>query len=263
MTDSTIGPGRGAVLHSRAKADAISRQHQRIGSRMARTRFRDVVNSARLDHERIVITDHGAPACAVVPISDLQMLDLITPEKHRKYSILGENVRVLYDRREIAVRVSELAAQIANSGVSDLVILSVLHGGFMFASDMVRALYSVGMTVDIGFVTISSYGDDTISKGPRIEGGSNIDLANKDVLIVDDVMETGRTLAVAREMVASRNANHIATVVMADKPGHRDPSVKLQPDFVGFECDPNDWLVGYGMDHKKRLRELPFIGSVS
>jgi hypoxanthine phosphoribosyltransferase len=107
---------------------------------------------------------------------------------------------------------------------------------------------------------LSSYREATISSGQvEILRDVQSDVRGRDVLLVDDILESGRTLAFAKDLVAARGAKHVMTCVLLEKPGKR--AVKVTPDFVGFEC-PDEFVVGYGMDVAHSFRQLPFVGVV-
>ena len=136
----------------------------------------------------------------------------------------------------------------------------MLTGGFVFAADLVRALHSIGVSAQIDFMTLSSYGDTTQSSG-KVDVLSDIrlDVPGREILVVDDIVETGRTLAHVRDMLLERGASRVGVAVLCEKPGKRERTIK--PDFVGFVC-PDEFVVGYGMDIKQTFRQLPFIGVV-
>lgn len=169
-------------------------------------------------------------------------------------------VKPLFTAEEIAARNVELAKEIAAAGYRDLVVVPILTGGFVFAADLVRALHEIGVTAEIDFITLSSYGAGTVSSG-RIEVVQDVraDVAGRDVLVVDDIVETGRTLAFVRDRLIDRGAGKVVIVALCDKPGKRERAVT--PDHVGFVC-PDQFVVGYGMDIGQTFRQLPFIGVV-
>lgn len=169
-------------------------------------------------------------------------------------------VRQLFTADEIAARNGELAAEIAAAGYHDLVVIPILTGGFVFGADLVRALHAIGVTAEIDFMTLSSYGQGKVSSG-NVEVVQDIrtDVSGRDVLIVDDIIETGRTLAFVREALSQHGASRILIAALCDKPGKRARAV--DPDFVGFVC-PDEFVVGYGMDVGQTFRQLPFIGIV-
>jgi hypoxanthine phosphoribosyltransferase len=169
-------------------------------------------------------------------------------------------VRPLFTASEIAARVVELAGEIAAAGHRDLVVIPILTGGFVFAADLVRALHAIGVTAEIDFMALSSYGKATRSSG-KVDVVQDIrtDVSGRDVLIVDDIIETGRTLAFVRDVLAGRGARQILIAALCDKPGKRARAIDA--DFVGFVC-PDEFVVGYGMDIGQTFRQLPFIGVI-
>ena len=169
-------------------------------------------------------------------------------------------VRPLFTANEIATRIGELATEIAAAGHRDLVVIPILTGGFVFAADLVRALHAIGVTAEIDFMTLSSYGRATQSRG-RIDVVQDIrtNVSGRDVLIVDDIIETGGTLAFVRGLLSERGARHVLVAALCDKPGKRERAVDA--DFVGFVC-PDEFVVGYGMDIGQTFRQLPFIGVI-
>jgi len=130
----------------------------------------------------------------------------------------------------------------------------------VFAADLLRALYRAGLSPQVDFLSLSSYRMGTTSSG-RVEivRDIEIDVAGRNVLIVDDILESGRTLAFAKDLIVARGAARVATCVLLDKPVRR--AAEIAADFSAFEC-PDVFVVGYGMDLAHRLRELPFVGRV-
>jgi hypoxanthine phosphoribosyltransferase len=167
----------------------------------------------------------------------------------------------LFTAEQIRRRVEQLAREIAGYASRDVVIVAVLKGSFVFAADLIRALYREGLKPEIDFVFLASYGTDTISGGRvKVLRDVETELAGREVVIVDDILDSGRTLAFARELLEDRGALSVRTCILLDKDVPRAASIV--PDFVGFRCPPV-FVVGYGMDLGHRYRELPFIGQVS
>ena len=174
--------------------------------------------------------------------------------------VRGRSIRVLYDIPEIAARNAELAAEIAASGYRDLLFFSILKGSFVFAADLIRALHDAGMSPEVEFITLSSYRTGTVSTGEvTVLRDIETDVAGRDVLLVDDILESGRTLAFARDLMRGRGANRVDIAVLLDKPGKL--AQPIVADHVGFTC-PDLFVVGYGMDVGHAFRELPFVGVV-
>ncbi len=169
-------------------------------------------------------------------------------------------IRTLYDAQSIADRTRAMADEIAAADPRDLLAVAVLKGSFMFAADLLRALHAAGLAPQVEFVHLSSYGAGTQSSGTvTVVRDIDSDVAGRDVLLIDDILESGRTLAFARDLLLGRGARRVLVAVMLEKPGKR--AVTLEADFVGFSC-PDLFVVGYGMDAAHRFRQLPFIGVV-
>src|SRR5690606_4985514 len=168
--------------------------------------------------------------------------------------------RTLFDAATIARRNEEIAREIAATDPCDLLVVAVLKGSFVFAADLLRALHKAGLSPQVEFLTLASYGAGTVSSGAvRVLRDVESDVGGRDVLIVDDILESGRTLAFARDLLLSRGARRVMIAALLDKPGHRVTPVEA--DFVGFTC-PDLFVVGYGMDMGHRFRELPFVGVI-
>jgi hypoxanthine phosphoribosyltransferase len=171
-----------------------------------------------------------------------------------------ETIEVVFSAATIAERIDAMARRIAQVGLDDLLVVAVLKGSFVFAADLLRALYRAGLSPQVDFLSLSSYRMGTTSSG-RVEivRDIEIDVAGRNVLIVDDILESGRTLAFAKDLIVARGAARVATCVLLDKPVRR--AAEIAADFRAFEC-PDVFVVGYGMDLAHRLRELPFVGRV-
>jgi hypoxanthine phosphoribosyltransferase len=172
----------------------------------------------------------------------------------------NETIEVVFSAEDIARRVDELAKDIAGQELEPLLIVSVLNGSFVFAADLVRALHRAGVSPQVDFMSLSSYRSATTSSG-RVEvlRDLEVDVAGRNVLIVDDILESGRTLAFAKDLISARGAARVLTCVLLDKPVPR--AADIRADVCAFEC-PNAFVIGYGMDLAQRYRELPFVGRV-
>jgi hypoxanthine phosphoribosyltransferase len=172
----------------------------------------------------------------------------------------GITITPLFSAAEIAARVDALARDIAASAPRDLVIVAILKGSFIFAADLIRALYREGLKPEIDFIFLASYGTGTVSGG-KVEVLRDVetDLSGRQVVIVDDILDSGRTLAFAKALLERRGARSVKTCILIDKQVPR--AADIVPDFVGFRCKPV-YVVGYGTDLAHRYRELPFIGEV-
>jgi hypoxanthine phosphoribosyltransferase len=172
----------------------------------------------------------------------------------------GMTVRVLFEAERIAQRNRELAAEIKAADPQRLLVIAVLKGSFIFAADLIRALHAAGLAPEVEFISLSSYRDGTVSSGTvTVLHDVESDVRDRDVLLVDDILESGRTLAYAKDLFAARGARRVLTCVLLEKPGKR--AVELKADFVGFHC-PDVFVVGYGMDVAHAYRQLPFVGVV-
>jgi hypoxanthine phosphoribosyltransferase len=170
-------------------------------------------------------------------------------------------IRPLISAEAIARRVEELAQEIAAARLDNLIIVAVLKGSFIFAADLIRALHRQGLAPEIDFIFVASYGVGTASSGDvKILRDVESELQGRDVVIVDDILDSGRTLAFAKARLERRGARSVKTCVLIDKQSAR--AAAITPDFTGFPCLPV-FVVGYGMDLAHRYRELPFIGEVA
>lgn len=173
---------------------------------------------------------------------------------------MSENTtaELLISASEIAARVDDLAAEIARECGPDPMIVAVLKGSFVFTADLLRALHRHGVRPQIDFMTLSSYGTGKQSRGEvEIVRDITDDVSGRMVLLIDDILESGRTLAFARKLLSGRGARSVACCVLLDKPNKR--KVAIEAEFVGF-VSPDKFVVGYGLDYAHRYRELPFIG---
>lgn len=169
-------------------------------------------------------------------------------------------VHVLFDEVAIASRVEAIAGEIRDAGPKELLVIAILRGSFIFAADLVRALHRVGLAPSVEFMQLASYHSGMASSG-QVTVIKDIDnqVNDRDVLLIDDILESGRTLAFAKDLLSARGARRVMTAVLIEKPVKR--AVQFTADFVGFEA-PDKFLVGYGMDVAHKFRELPFVGMV-
>ncbi|ACL56162.1 hypoxanthine phosphoribosyltransferase [Methylobacterium nodulans] len=169
-------------------------------------------------------------------------------------------VRVLFEEAAIAQRNEEMARAIANQPLKDLLVVAVLKGSFMFAADLIRALHRAGLAPQVEFIHLSSYRSATVSSGQvAILRDVESEVRGRDVLLIDDILESGRTLVYAKDLLMARGARRVLTTVLLEKPGKR--AVSIDADYVGFVC-PDVFVVGYGMDIAHAFRQLPFVGLV-
>jgi hypoxanthine phosphoribosyltransferase len=169
-------------------------------------------------------------------------------------------VEVLFDPATIAARNHELAQEIVAARPEKLLVVAVLKGSFVFAADLIRALHDVGLAPEVEFITLSSYRDARASAGQvTVLRDVETDVRGRDVLLIDDILESGRTLAFAKDLLAARGARRVLVCVLLEKSNKR--AVQITADFVGFAC-PDYFVVGYGMDVAHAFRQLPFIGYI-
>ena len=172
----------------------------------------------------------------------------------------NRTIRQLFSEEDISARVRAMADEIVAAQPTHLLVVAILKGSFMFAADLIRALHKAGLEPQVEFMHLSSYLDGTVSSG-HVTILKDLDStpAGRDVLIVDDILESGRTLAFAKDLLSARGARRVMVAVMLEKPLKR--AVQIKADFTGFEC-PDLFVVGYGMDVAHSYRQLPFIGVV-
>lgn len=169
----------------------------------------------------------------------------------------GKSLRVLYSGDRIGAEVSRLADEISAAYAGrELLVVVVLKGAFYFAADLLRALR---VPVRVDFMTLSSY-DGTRSTGNvTVKKDLETDVAGKDVLVVEDIVDTGLTLSFLMELLRLRGAGSLAVCTLIDKKEHR--LADMTPDYVGISC-AGGFLVGYGLDLDERMRELSAIYEV-
>lgn len=169
--------------------------------------------------------------------------------------------QTLFDAATIAARVGSLAGEIAAVVPLDVTVVGLLKGAFVFTADLVRALDGQGVRPRLEFLQVSSYGAGTESSGRvQVIGGLPGSVQGRDVLLVDDIQDSGRTLAFTAEMLKEHGARRLWSCALLDKPSRR--KVAFEADFVGFSI-PDVFVVGYGIDYAERWRHLPWIGKVT
>lgn len=168
----------------------------------------------------------------------------------------------LITEEQIRGRVEILADQIASDfGSSELLMIGLLNGSFIFLADTVRALHRRGMKIRIDFMRVESYGTASESTGKiEMKYPLSLNIENQDVLLVDDILDTGHTLHFVRVYLQEKNPKVLKTCVLLDKPSRR--KVSIQADYVGFQV-PDAFIVGYGLDYQYQFRELPGLFIVS
>ncbi|KAB7663989.1 hypoxanthine phosphoribosyltransferase [Plesiomonas shigelloides] len=168
-------------------------------------------------------------------------------------------VEVMISEQEVKNRIAELGAQITAhyQGSNDLVLIGLLRGSFMFMADLAR---SIDLPQEVDFMTASSYGNSMNSnRDVRILKDLDDDINGKDVLIVEDIIDTGYTLSKVREILSLRSPKSLAICTLLDKPERRE--VEVPVEWVGFTI-PDEFVVGYGIDYAQKYRNLSYIGKV-
>ncbi len=161
--------------------------------------------------------------------------------------------------KAIAARVESMATEITEhfKGTEKLIVIGLLRGSFMFIADLVREL---DLPVEVDFLETSSYGDSMeSSREVRILKDLRGEIKNRDILVVEDIVDTGHTLSHVLQLLKSRQPSRMMVCALLNKPSRREVDVKA--DLVGFEIE-DKFVVGYGIDYAQRNRNLPFIGAV-
>jgi hypoxanthine phosphoribosyltransferase len=166
--------------------------------------------------------------------------------------------RVVYDASQIAVRVRELGAEITRTYPDgDLLVLGLLKGSFIFLSDLVR---EINRPLHVDFLVASSYGDATVSSGNvRLIYDPETELEGKHILLVEDIVDTGRTLSRLMDLLQARKPRSLEICALLHK--HIATELRYPTKFVGFDA-PHEFLVGYGLDHAESFRHIPYIASL-
>lgn len=164
---------------------------------------------------------------------------------------------IRFSREDIDKRVKEIAKQISKDYENkELVVIGLLRGSFVFLADLVR---EIEKPIVVDFLTTSSYENGEISSGNvKILSDIRENIEGKDVILVDDIMDSGNTLKDVKNYILSKKPNSVKTCVMLDKPCRRE--VEIVPDYFGFEIE--DWfIVGYGLNFGNKYRNIPYIFS--
>ena len=170
--------------------------------------------------------------------------------------MLNDIQEVLYSEEQISQKVKELGERLtADFAGKNPLVICVLKGAFIFMSDLVKEIKT---PLEIDFMAVSSYGQSTVSSGVvRILKDLDTSVENRDVLIVEDIIDSGLTLSYLIDVLNHRNAKSVTVCTLFDKPARR--KVDLAPDYKGYTL-PDEFVVGYGLDYAEKYRNLPFIG---
>lgn len=170
--------------------------------------------------------------------------------------MLRDVEKVLLTEEEIAAKIAELGKKISEDYKGkNLLLISVLKGSVVFMADLMRAI-----TIDcrIDFMAVSSYGSGSVSSGNiKIKKDLDIDLAGYDLLVVEDILDSGNTLSQLKKLLLERNPNSFKICTFLDKPERR--TADIEADYVGFTI-PDAFVVGYGLDYDEKYRNIPCLG---
>ena len=171
---------------------------------------------------------------------------------------MSEKIRELISEEDVAKKIAEMGAQISKDYEGESVyLLCILKGGVFFTTELAK---HITVPVNIDFMSVSSYGGETTSSGiVRIVKDLDTPIEGKNVLIAEDIIDTGRTLAYLMEHLRQRKPKSLKLCTLLDKPDRRVSDVKV--DYTGFEI-PDEFVVGYGLDYDQRYRNLPYVGVI-
>ena len=171
---------------------------------------------------------------------------------------MAESIKVLVPEAEVAKRIEELGKKISEDYAGKQVhLICVLKGGVFFMCELAKR---ISVPVSMDFMSVSSYGDGTSSSGVvKIAKDLDESLEGKEVLVVEDIIDSGRTLYYLLDILKKRNPKSMRLCTLLDKPDRRVRDVKV--DYVGFEI-PDEFVVGYGLDYAQKYRNRPYIGVV-
>ncbi len=171
---------------------------------------------------------------------------------------MAERIRVMLTEQEVDRRIQKLGEEISRDYAGKQVhLICVLKGGSFFLCELAKR---ISLPVSLDFMSVSSYGSDTKSSGVvKIIKDLDDSIKDKDVLVVEDIVDSGRTLSYLIEMLKDRQPRSLRLCTLLDKPSRR--VVDVEVDYTGFEI-PDEFVVGYGLDYDQRYRNLPYIGVV-
>lgn len=164
---------------------------------------------------------------------------------------------ILLTEEQIRQRVKELGAQITEDykNTNGLVVIGILKGASIFFSDLIR---EIKLPVEIDFMAVSSYQDSSVTSGEvKIIKDTSLSMTMKNVLFVEDIIDTGFTMAKVKDIFLERGANSVKLCALTSKPDRR--KIHIDIDYLGFEI-PNKFIIGYGLDYAEKYRNLPYIG---
>ena len=166
-------------------------------------------------------------------------------------------IKTLLTREEVEKRIKKLAKEIEKDYCGkDLLVIGLLKGSIMFMSDLIKEM---DLPVMIDFMSVSSYSGTTSTGVINVLKDTDISVKDKDVLIVEDIIDTGLTLSHVKKLLEDRGTKSLKICTLLDKPSRR--TVEMKGDYVGFEI-PDEFVVGYGLDYDQHHRNLPYVGIV-
>ncbi|QCI16453.1 hypoxanthine phosphoribosyltransferase [Buchnera aphidicola (Aphis craccivora)] len=173
---------------------------------------------------------------------------------------MKHTIKVIFSEKELDIRVRELGREITKkykNSTNKMILIALLRGSFVFIADLCR---NIKIEHEVDFMTTSSYGRGIISSGDvKIIKDLDEDIYNKNVLIVEDIIDSGKTLSKVLGILKLRNPKSLSICTLLDKPECREVNINI--DFVGFSI-PDEFMVGYGIDYAQCYRYLPYIGKV-
>ena len=173
---------------------------------------------------------------------------------------MADKINVLVSEAEVDRRIEELGRQISEDYAGKAVhLICILKGGVFFMCELAKR---ITVPVSMDFMSVSSYGSGTTSSGVvRIIKDLDESLEGKDVIIVEDIIDTGRTLQHLLKILKERHPKSIRLCTLLDKPERREKDITIEVDYVGFNI-PDEFVVGYGLDYAQKYRNLPYIGVI-
>lgn len=171
---------------------------------------------------------------------------------------MSETIKLMHSEEEVSKKIEEMARKISEDYAGkQMHLICILKGGVFFACELAKR---ITVPVSIDFMSVKSYGNETSSSGVvKITKDLDEPLEGKDVLVVEDIVDSGRTLFYLLEVLKKRNPKSIRLCTLLDKPSRREQEVEV--DYIGFTIE-NEFVVGYGLDYMQKYRNLPYIGIV-
>lgn len=166
-------------------------------------------------------------------------------------------IKTLLTREEVEKRIKELAKEIEKDYQrKELVVIGLLKGSIVFMSDLIK---EINLPLVIDFMSVSSYSGTTSTGVIKVSKDTTIDLKDKDILIVEDIIDTGLTLSHVKKLFQDRGVKSLKVCTLLDKPSRR--AVEMKGEYVGFEI-PDEFVIGYGLDYDQYYRNIPYIGVI-